>query len=242
MHTHTHTRTCTHTRARAHTHTHTHTYTQGETTTELVLDVPINATTDLWWPTGHGHQPLHSLVVTIVTSDGPLKTVSTWQRKVGFRTVELIQEPVPSDPKGGLSMYFRVMTLASRLIIPPPPPPPHTHTHTHTHIYTNLTRPPDTNHHHHRACTRAHTTLFAQGIEHRSIPWFAACTSKTLFVTRKSTTRARLLNLSVDQVNNRPIFAKGANWINVDQFEPRVTAEKMRWLVSSAAAANYVRA
>jgi beta-mannosidase len=39
-------------------------------------------------------------------------------------------------------------------------------------------------------------------------------------------------------VNNRPIFAGGANWIPADNFTPRITPDTYRRLLSAAAAAN----
>jgi beta-mannosidase len=44
----------------------------------------------LWWPRGYGDQPLYGLDVTLSDGDGPL---DTWQRRIGFRTVELDQSP-----------------------------------------------------------------------------------------------------------------------------------------------------
>ncbi|MEV7179751.1 glycoside hydrolase family 2 protein [Kitasatospora sp. NPDC093679] len=49
----------------------------------LVLDVPDAA---LWWPRGRGDQPLYDLDVTLADGSG---TLDTWQRRIGFRTVEL---------------------------------------------------------------------------------------------------------------------------------------------------------
>ncbi|MFC9268225.1 glycoside hydrolase family 2 protein [Streptomyces zhihengii] len=49
----------------------------------LRLDVPGAR---LWWPRGYGEQPLYDLGVTLRDADGPL---DSWQRRIGFRTVEL---------------------------------------------------------------------------------------------------------------------------------------------------------
>ncbi|GAA3855672.1 glycoside hydrolase family 2 protein [Streptomyces lacrimifluminis] len=41
---------------------------------------------ELWWPRGHGEQPLYDLTVTLADGTTPL---DTWHRRIGFRTVEL---------------------------------------------------------------------------------------------------------------------------------------------------------
>src|SRR4029450_2209029 len=39
-------------------------------------------------------------------------------------------------------------------------------------------------------------------------------------------------------VNGVPVFGKGANWIPADSFPTRITPERYRWLLKSAADAN----
>ncbi|MDG9726778.1 glycoside hydrolase family 2 protein [Streptomyces sp. DH41] len=52
----------------------------------LTLDVPDVA---LWWPRGYGAQPLYDLEVVLV-EDGPeTEPLDSWQRRIGFRNVEL---------------------------------------------------------------------------------------------------------------------------------------------------------
>lgn len=51
----------------------------------LVLEVPH---APLWWPVGHGAQPLSELTVSLVGAE-PEQTLDTWTRRIGFRTVEL---------------------------------------------------------------------------------------------------------------------------------------------------------
>ncbi|MFD8569039.1 glycoside hydrolase family 2 protein [Streptomyces sp. NPDC059639] len=55
---------------------------EGDTVT-VVVDVPD---VRLWWPRGHGEQPLYEVELTLSDESGRL---DTWQRRVGFRTVEL---------------------------------------------------------------------------------------------------------------------------------------------------------
>lgn len=59
---------------------------------------------DLWWPNGYGEQPMYEVQVALVeagTETRPLQTVS---RRIGLRTVELVQEP----DQWGKTFYFRV--------------------------------------------------------------------------------------------------------------------------------------
>ncbi|MYW66867.1 glycoside hydrolase family 2 protein [Streptomyces sp. SID8379] len=49
----------------------------------LVLDVPD---VRLWWPRGHGEQPLYEVELILLDGSAPL---DEWRRRVGFRTVEL---------------------------------------------------------------------------------------------------------------------------------------------------------
>lgn len=49
----------------------------------LVLDIPD---VRLWWPRGYGEQPLYDIELTLLDGD---RTLDGWQRRVGFRTVEL---------------------------------------------------------------------------------------------------------------------------------------------------------
>ncbi|MGK9149004.1 glycoside hydrolase family 2 protein [Plantibacter flavus] len=45
---------------------------------------------DVWWPAGHGAQPLYDAVVTIVDAASP---VEPWRSRVGFRTVRVDTTP-----------------------------------------------------------------------------------------------------------------------------------------------------
>ncbi|XP_028824321.1 beta-mannosidase isoform X2 [Denticeps clupeoides] len=76
---------------------------EGQSKTSLVLLIPANVSVDLWWPNGHGHQVQYRLFL-----EARLDTGATFHReaRVAFRTVELVQETIPSSP--GLSFYFKV--------------------------------------------------------------------------------------------------------------------------------------
>ncbi|GIG40040.1 glycoside hydrolase family 2 protein [Cellulomonas phragmiteti] len=70
----------------------------GSTGATARLEVPH---APLWWPVGHGAQPLHDLHVELRAADpaapaGPRGTgplLGTWSRRIGFRTVELDTAP-----------------------------------------------------------------------------------------------------------------------------------------------------
>jgi len=70
---------------------------------EVNLQIPINDSLVIhaWYPNGMGSQMLYKLKVSLVTSQESVsKTL-----KIGFRTIELIEDPI--KPKG-LTFYFRV--------------------------------------------------------------------------------------------------------------------------------------
>jgi beta-mannosidase len=59
----------------------------GATTAEVEVEVPSAL---LWWPRGYGDQPLYEARLSLGTGDG---TLDAWQRRIGFRTVELDTTP-----------------------------------------------------------------------------------------------------------------------------------------------------
>lgn len=54
----------------------------------------------LWWPNGHGSQPLYNLTLQIKILD----EIQNLTKKIGIRTVELVQEPLQK----GFSFYFKI--------------------------------------------------------------------------------------------------------------------------------------
>ncbi|KFO60594.1 Beta-mannosidase, partial [Corvus brachyrhynchos] len=73
----------------------------------IVLHVNINkvrsSAVEAWWPNGHGKQTGYNMTTTFMMEEGcQIEKFS----KVYFRTVELVQEPIPGSP--GLSFYFRL--------------------------------------------------------------------------------------------------------------------------------------
>ena len=61
----------------------------------------------LWWPNGHGEAYLYALCVTVHVRGGRLGLEQVAHRRVGLRTVELVEE---SRPKG-LSFYFKINSV-----------------------------------------------------------------------------------------------------------------------------------
>jgi beta-mannosidase len=57
----------------------------GTGNVELAIDSP-----KLWWPAGHGEQPLYD--VAVVLKDGEGVELDSWRRRVGLRTLELVRE------------------------------------------------------------------------------------------------------------------------------------------------------
>jgi beta-mannosidase len=56
----------------------------------------------LWWPNGHGQQPLYTLSVDVLSADGAL--IGTWEKRIGLRTIVLDRHP----DKWGESFQFVV--------------------------------------------------------------------------------------------------------------------------------------
>uniref|UniRef100_A0A673J3J8 Beta-mannosidase n=1 Tax=Sinocyclocheilus rhinocerous TaxID=307959 RepID=A0A673J3J8_9TELE len=75
--------------------------TPGQSKKSFVLQ--LNQSVSLWCPFGRGEQTLYDLTIDVNLEDGEAFNA---ERMVAFRTVELVQEPIPSSP--GLSFYFRI--------------------------------------------------------------------------------------------------------------------------------------
>ncbi|UYV81238.1 hypothetical protein LAZ67_20000433 [Cordylochernes scorpioides] len=59
--------------------------------------IPQNYPIHLWWPNGYGSQQLYNLTVNFTAVDGTKAEISIRKLKIGFRTVQLIQEKLPSS-------------------------------------------------------------------------------------------------------------------------------------------------
>ncbi|XP_032366946.1 beta-mannosidase [Etheostoma spectabile] len=75
----------------------------GKTKNSFTLHINTSSQVKLWWPNGHGDQPVYHLTVRVLQKGFLILKAES---KIYFRTVELVQEPVVGSP--GLSFYFRV--------------------------------------------------------------------------------------------------------------------------------------
>ena len=57
----------------------------------------------LWWPTGYGEQTLYELSVQLLSNG---KVIDSDSRKIGFRSVRLVTEPIPHQ--NGSTFYIEV--------------------------------------------------------------------------------------------------------------------------------------
>ncbi|XP_065692153.2 beta-mannosidase isoform X1 [Patagioenas fasciata] len=75
----------------------------GEGSIVLLVNINKSSAVEAWWPNGHGKQTGYNTTTTFIMETGhQIEKLS----KAYFRTVELVQEPIPGSP--GLSFYFRI--------------------------------------------------------------------------------------------------------------------------------------
>ncbi|RVE56873.1 hypothetical protein OJAV_G00210580 [Oryzias javanicus] len=79
----------------------------GRTKKTFTFHIKKNSQVKLWWPSGHGDQPFYMLSVRVF-GDGFLM-LNRDVKQVFFRTVELIQEPIPGSP--GLLSIITASTI-----------------------------------------------------------------------------------------------------------------------------------
>lgn len=70
------------------------------------LQVRVPPGVPRWWPVGYGPQPLFGFILTWTPDDGQ---PSVFRTRVGFRTLELVQEPLRNAT--GESFYFAVNSV-----------------------------------------------------------------------------------------------------------------------------------
>ncbi|KAF9523149.1 glycoside hydrolase family 2 protein [Crepidotus variabilis] len=63
---------------------------------------------ELWWPVKYGNQALYTVEVSLANSTG--ETVDTMSKRIGFRTVELVQEELQEEDQygKGTSFFFKI--------------------------------------------------------------------------------------------------------------------------------------
>ncbi|XP_074888062.1 beta-mannosidase isoform X2 [Buteo buteo] len=75
----------------------------GEGSIVLLVNINKSSAVEAWWPNGHGKQTGYNMTTTFIMEAGyQIEKFS----KAYFRTVELVQEPIPGSP--GLSFYFKI--------------------------------------------------------------------------------------------------------------------------------------
>ncbi|KAK7109878.1 hypothetical protein V1264_013839 [Littorina saxatilis] len=79
-----------------------------KTWAEFNISVPESAGVKRWWPNGYGDQALYDVIFEFTASDAGLTSLI---KRIGFRTIELVQDPVSSEPSQGLTFYFKVNGL-----------------------------------------------------------------------------------------------------------------------------------
>jgi beta-mannosidase len=68
------------------------------------LDVKLNIESPkLWWPNGHGEQPLYTVAATL---SGEKEAFDSTSKRIGIRTITLIQRPLDNEP--GTTFMFNV--------------------------------------------------------------------------------------------------------------------------------------
>ncbi|XP_071101412.1 beta-mannosidase-like [Haliotis cracherodii] len=78
------------------------TLTPTNSSSNFTITIPSSEKIDRWWPNGYGNQTRYNVNVTFTSNN----EVSNKQRRVGFRTVELVQDPVGNN--SGLTFYFKI--------------------------------------------------------------------------------------------------------------------------------------
>ncbi|CAG9764678.1 unnamed protein product [Ceutorhynchus assimilis] len=75
----------------------------GELATHAQIDLINKTLIKEWWPNGYGDQPLYKLEVIFASGENNEDIISD-NKLIGFRTVELVQEPLAT----GATFYFKV--------------------------------------------------------------------------------------------------------------------------------------
>ncbi|XP_045208111.2 beta-mannosidase-like isoform X1 [Mercenaria mercenaria] len=79
--------------------------TPDNNTATMNINIPKTVIIHEWWPNGYGNQTLYDLFVFLTDSFG---TMNNKRIRIGFRTVEIVEDYVSADKSVGRSFYFRV--------------------------------------------------------------------------------------------------------------------------------------
>ena len=75
-----------------------------EESIHLIIKLKSNSALKLWWPSGYGDQQLYNLTLQLEMNGESLNKT----KQIGFRSVELVEEPVSDIVENGLSFYFKI--------------------------------------------------------------------------------------------------------------------------------------
>jgi beta-mannosidase len=85
----------------------------GEQKVRVVLELTGVPKAALWFPNGYGDAVLHNLSVTVgddQTHDAEINDASRWSKRIGLKTIEMVQQPLPPGLPGaqpGCSDYTK---------------------------------------------------------------------------------------------------------------------------------------
>ncbi|TFK38913.1 glycoside hydrolase [Crucibulum laeve] len=80
-----------------------------------VLHWVLGEEVELWWPVGYGKQVLYEVEVALLDQNAQI--LSTFSKRIGFRTVELVQAPLAEEDQHGKGTTFMFVVNAVRIFI-----------------------------------------------------------------------------------------------------------------------------
>ena len=176
----------------------------GEQKVRVSLELTGVPKAALWYPNGYGEPALHNLTVAVGPSaadDAELGDAAHWSKRIGLKSVELVQDAMPSGLPCGRPHCGGGPTCSDD---------------------------PDSGQY---TCAfqKAHGKC-NQSLTPWHVPMGTCCTTCfdcSAECLKSSGEKLQPGGLSmVFRVNGLPVFIKGANWIATDQFEPRIPQRK----------------
>jgi hypothetical protein len=176
----------------------------GEQKVRLTLQLSGVPKEALWYPNGYGEAVLHDMNVTVQAAahSGQVPDASKqWVKRIGLKSVELVQEPLPPGLPCGRPNCGGGPTCSDRST---------------GGGYTCAFQ---------KASGKCNQSLAPW---HVPLGYCCAtcfnCSTECLSVNDEKLQPGGLS--MVFRVNGKPVFIKGANWIATDQFEPRIPQRK----------------